>query len=509
MGSNGNITKISNGHLTETAQKEYTSYAKTMQSNAAKKVNEHSGDGVVFGEPKDMKYQTVDTIDIVAGIFFDGTLNNKFNTDNKITGKGKGSYGNDYSNIARLFTFYQEIGNIISIYTEGIGTQINGLDDTPGKGFGAGDTGILKKVKIGCENLLPKISKVAGKKTINKITFDVFGFSRGAAAARNFIYEITKPSYRPVPFWEGDKVKYYLDEHEEITMLEIMPAGGILGKMLAKSNIKVKKLHVRFVGLFDTVSSYSESGFSIAPKFDNDVKELHLDQIYRADKIVHFTAADEHRKFFALTHIQTMGKNRIEIEFPGVHSDIGGSYHDGFENVDEILDGEERELIIEKRRLVNDGWYLDKQLTVHSFLEKLSGKRYVHKQYSYIPLSFMCEFACDKSTQVNFDQKGLNEKYNIDEVKSINPLNFIRSKLHNYAFNGGSALEFKYYKQLQDDLKSGKITGRDYNQQLVEQKNIRELRNKFLHWSADYDGLGDPFKPNFENNKRKRITYEG
>jgi len=49
--STGNIIKISNGVLKETAKNEYTVFAETITSNAGKKVVEHSTDGIVFGEP--------------------------------------------------------------------------------------------------------------------------------------------------------------------------------------------------------------------------------------------------------------------------------------------------------------------------------------------------------------------------------------------------------------------------------------------------------------------------
>jgi hypothetical protein len=33
----------------------------------------------------------------------------------------------------------------------------------------------------------------------------------------------------------------------------------------------------------------------------------------------------------------------------------------------------------------------------------------------------------------------------------------------------------------------------EYQKELEEQKNLRILRNEYLHWSADYDGTGmDP-----------------
>lgn len=49
--STGNIIKISNGVLKETATNDYTVFADTISSNAAGRVVEHSTDGIVLGNP--------------------------------------------------------------------------------------------------------------------------------------------------------------------------------------------------------------------------------------------------------------------------------------------------------------------------------------------------------------------------------------------------------------------------------------------------------------------------
>ncbi|MBB6498443.1 T6SS phospholipase effector Tle1-like catalytic domain-containing protein [Pedobacter cryoconitis] len=501
----GNITKISNGHMNEVSKLDHISYAKTMQSNASGQINEKATDGVVFGKPEEMKFTTVDEIDIVIGVFFDGTLNNKYNTEHKDAGKGKGSYGNDYSNVARLFYSYKEKGYTVSTYIEGIGTEDGESDSTIGSGFGAGDTGIPAKVQKGCRNIVDTILKVANKR-IGTLTIDVFGFSRGAAAARHFIYEVTKPSYAPTSNTSFSETKYDANGHE--TTLDEMPAGGELGKILLERKLKVNQIKIRFVGLFDTVSSFNKGGFSVSPDFSNDVGELHLNQLFKAEKVIHFTAADEHRKYFALTRIQSAGSKGIEKDFPGVHSDIGGSYPDGEEYVDEILMGYNDELVAEKNRLIAESWYKDEQLEVHSFLGKLSGRRNLKKAYSYITLHFMCEFAVNYPTPLSFDRAFLEQKYPIS-TSPDDLLGFMKIRLHSYVFDNHEPLKFKYYSQLQDALKNNKITPSAFNKELEEQKRIRVLRNNYLHWSATFNGIGEPFQPNIEDQQRKRIPYVG
>ena len=60
----------------------------------------------------------------------------------------------------------------------------------------------------------------------------------------------------------------------------------------------------------------------------NDIKELGLNSISKAEHILHITAGDEHRKNFSLSRI-IRKKNHIELNFPGVHCDVGGSYIEG------------------------------------------------------------------------------------------------------------------------------------------------------------------------------------
>ena len=60
--------------------------------------------------------------------------------------------------------------------------------------------------------------------------------------------------------------------------------------------------------------------------------ELSLNNIGAAANVVHYVAENEHRENFSLTNTH-VGVTKV---FPGVHSDIGGSYNDGLEIVEEI-----------------------------------------------------------------------------------------------------------------------------------------------------------------------------
>lgn len=430
-------------------------------------------------------------LDIVIGIFFDGTLNNKTNTeqrrDNTGTYKKYGgdagdntSYQNDWSNVARLWDCYDFEK---AIYVEGIGTLDKKDDETDGYAFGAEETGIKAKVKIGCERIVKKIKEVKKDKNekVEKIfmTLDVFGFSRGSAAARNFVYETSR---------KLDKAKK-------------LPKYGVLGQELEKAGIEIEVLKVRFLGIYDTVSSYSEDVWTTSPNFNNDIKELHLDDITNAKKIVHFTSDDEHREYFDLTNVavdstingvkQNPVYYGIEKTFPGVHCDVGGAYENGPEVKDEILDNESTISFKErKKQLVAEGWFTDEELIVR--WDKLSSERkYIKKTYSYIPLQFMQEYGTD--SDLPFNKSKLEKKYSISNDALLVR---VKARLKPYIMGNGKPYKFRTIESINKQYKGAKIPEQrfiDYNNEIREQKDLKVLRNKYLHWSANYDSAGyDP-----------------
>jgi len=323
-------------------------------------------------------------VTIRVAIFFDGTKNNRSNTAKRLNDRrilqvkdhdAGSSYGNYYSNPA-IHEFMNNrrdpAKHEISHYVEGIGTrnfvegatvkdangqekkdkqgqpilvqdEDNGQDDTYGNGFGAGPTGIREKVNSGIEQLRIKIRAAYTPKReyIEKIVFDVFGFSRGAAAARHFIHR-----------------------HNELW-------GPWPGQGAGK---KRPELVINFVGLYDTVSSFAkdyEDGLSTVggiytgsantdTVFCDDVKELGLNMGGVPKKVIHLTANDEHRQNFSLTNINSSLAAGVgfELTLPGVHSDIGGSYVEAGQGA---LNEEKRIVrsAAEKQQLVAEGWYTD------------------------------------------------------------------------------------------------------------------------------------------------------
>ena len=318
------------------------------------------------------------------------------------------SFSNDYTNVARKYKCCKES---YAIYTEGIGTGLGVNDEmkdttddivkdnSHGFAFGAGKTGVRGKVRKGCMALANKIGEIKKNNKNNPptdIKIDVFGFSRGATAARNFVYEVavkepetptTKKEvvdYRNSRSFGNDSVtsiyenKIIDSDRQEVDTSVLvagkMPIRGLLGYYLIKNDILSQEelegmwLTIRFLGIYDTVSSYEETyddslifGKNLAKSgtgtnlFKDDVGQLHLDSL-KVNKAVHFTAKDEHRKNFALTHL----KIGIEKTFPGVHCDIGGAYLNETEVKTEIetnnhlsSDGLEKY----RQHLINEYWY--------------------------------------------------------------------------------------------------------------------------------------------------------
>ena len=450
---------------------------------------------VVFGNYEGTEAEDIKAVNVTIDVYFDGTLNNMYNTNEKannttafqengVTKKQDSSYYNDWSNVARL---WEVSGSTTKIYIDGIGTEEKQEDSTMGFAYGSGKTGVKGKVEIGCDKIAKKAKQERDKAGANKIatlTLDVFGFSRGSAAARNFVHEVGRQKHKSqmVPVAVGRTVVMQRQDNDgNPTTLEEVPQWGLLGIKIQEQGIEVDRITVRFLGIFDTVSSYHPV-FSLMPDFSNDVDELHLNHIGHARSVVHFTAENEHRQNFSLTH-SPFG---IEKSFPGVHSDIGGSYNDGVEVIKEL----ETSWTLKSRlnpfkdKLVEDGWYKEDELEITggNLYWALQGTRDLKKSYSYIPMHFMAEMGIDKS--LPFKKAVMENKYNVSEDALLTR---VKDKLRKYVFDGGPAYNF---------ISDSVMPPND------EQTDLRQLRNKYLHWSARREGIGmDP------NSDRKRIVY--
>jgi hypothetical protein len=396
-------------------------------------------------------------VDLTVGVFFDGTGNNKENVSARFYnsesyqrhGADNASYQGQYSNVAKLWNCY----DANALYIDGIGTTANEGDDLAlGQGFGTGPTGIPARVEYACEKLVNDYITPGSK--VATITLDVFGFSRGAAAARSFI-ACLHSSEGHAFVYPRNFLLYFLKKN----------------KITNASGKGTPRIIMRFLGVYDTVSAYSYTA-SVSPDFSNDTNELGLDTLDNVKKVVHLTAKNEHRELFALTRIP-IRKSWVEMSMPGIHGDVGGGVNNGTEEIVIAL-GSAQSLQNQANFLYQEGWYRKGQLIISDYVNinipklkiginkfKLVGRRFVSDTYSLIALQTMAYNAI-----------------NIDKQNSV-PLNVGK-------FNSLYGINDPFLQQFRDRfIKISTFGGRV--KAAVTSLEEKQLRNSYLHWSANGD----------------------
>lgn len=467
---------------------------------------------------------------INLNIFFDGTQNNKTNTeagrDHENSNHNDDSYTNDYSNVARGYDATDStVENQVCIYIEGIGTEnlesettfFGNLPNNSGIPFGDGDRGVKAKVTKGCIESVAALKKA--KKKVSMLKVNVYGFSRGATAARHFLHVATNPAKTNKPMLSdiehaippyGFKTTSYLKTKESD---ELVKKHGYFGACLAEAEIFPANIIFNFVGLYDTVAAYGmdHRGKNIPGTnmsiIDNDTKELGLDAVNIAVFVLQFAADDEHRDNFDLTNIKSAGIHGLEFTLPGVHSDIGGCY---VENDDETVD-----LFYEtyfdhgckkfKTILEEEGWYIPGQLKiVHSYTNDftqqipeqyedktsgyygLVGTRTLHNSYDKVSLNQMFYYS------KFFDVKYKNVSLEDNQIKNSFLMN-VYDQLRDYTnactrfrnqyvdrYNSGENIQAEYLAAVK------KIRYQDF----IAPEDLKKLRNEYLHWSSSATKFG-------------------
>lgn len=225
-----------------------------------------------------------------VGVFFDGTGNNQANALGS-GGVAAGSYANAVSNIALLHALYpsDRVGDrlFLKCYVQGIGTGDGVPDSAYDQATGRGQTGVVARVEQALLAVAKQVrERLAGAPSPlpEHIAFDLFGFSRGAAAARHLANKLVKGNRWLPPELQGERV-------------------------------------IEFIGLFDTVAAIVaplRGNFDPAND-DYDGLQLGLGQGI-ARQVVQLVAGDERRHNFPLL------RSDNDIVVPGVHSNIGGGY---------------------------------------------------------------------------------------------------------------------------------------------------------------------------------------
>ena len=252
--------------------------------------------------------QTCPNMQLVIGVFFDGTWNNYENSQQGYADRQSGiddqggSYAAGGTNVHKLYDLYKEgeqsknacggtdVHNLRA-YVDGIGTRAREDDSRIGGATGYGSWGVDARVFETCLRLDTLINQISLNAEPREIILDVFGFSRGAAAARYFVNA----------FNAG-----------EITWEKIGPLNDRRAIVPEGRNIKT-----RFLGVFDTVAAL---GLNANDAVNKDIN-IHLNQS-SADHVVHLTANDEFRHNFSLN--QVLPDGGLEISLPGSHGDVGG-----------------------------------------------------------------------------------------------------------------------------------------------------------------------------------------
>jgi hypothetical protein len=288
---------------------------------------------------------------IWLSFFFDGTGNN-LDAD---VGTNK------HSNVAKLYRAHKpndEVNGIYRIYIPGVGTYFSEVGDDGATKLGLG-TGRMGDVRLDWAlkqfdaKMAPHLARANSPgNSIVEINIALFGFSRGAALARAFSNMLL-----------DDRCVRH-----------------------AKKGWCVKTgmhhLRIRFMGLFDTVASVglpmstntvSKVAALIGVKqminarlYDADYEESLPQRLafatggapgadpapgvydghqswggkmaipHMVEEVRHFIAAHEVRNSFPVDSVSVLANGRVdkpaqfyETVFPGVHSDVGGSYRPG------------------------------------------------------------------------------------------------------------------------------------------------------------------------------------
>lgn len=268
------------------------------------------------------------------GVFFDGTGNNATNTAlgercgahhpiepedldaacKPYMADPDSSYGNDITNIRKLYDLYSEevIPTDVSsralmarrLYVDGIGTRAGGKDSVIGAGLGRGETGVASRVReafLGIERIISRAEDELQNGQFTALIFDIFGFSRGAAAARHFVNEVARAAQGPLGAILNAKKSAFSTD------------------FMGDYN---RDINIGFIGLFDTVASVGGiSNFGNVRSPATPGVNLHLPS--GLSNVVHLVARDEWRANFALNSV---APDHLELVLPGAHSDIGGGY---------------------------------------------------------------------------------------------------------------------------------------------------------------------------------------
>jgi hypothetical protein len=294
---------------------------------------------------------------IRIGIFFDGTNNNMYRDwgathEDRMSGNltrppdpKKEPDVNAPSNVAKLHELFKEEPEIQrKVYLIGIGGGSEESQAGSGGNYAAQGTGAGGRWRVdqGIRELTTFVNTGNHQRAPEK-RVDVFGFSRGAALARDFINKVNGSGIDNRKDWNGEYKTEYIEG----------PRGPV--PVRVKAYKRTTGILFEFVGIFDTVASFGVGAFASwgnsAAGYNLNVPGRPADATKTPDEVLagsailpkeqwvhrtfHAIAEDEYREMFPIDVLGLdpktgeylrLPKYLRERPYPGCHSDIGGGY---------------------------------------------------------------------------------------------------------------------------------------------------------------------------------------
>lgn len=274
------------------------------------------------------------------GVFYDGTGNSIYRDwpNGEADHVANPVKMNGPTNVAKLWKLFDEHLPVQKrVYHHGVGTDstIPLMGKTPGlpteaptkevhSDFAGEKLGSGGKARVqwGVDMCSVFFSSNNNQMSLEKL-IDSFGFSRGAAIARDFINTVETQGLDDTTKPNGKKYK---------------ATGGGRGGTRVREIITYERHHHvfhEFLGAFDTVASFGTAGAEIG----NDLAGYNFYVNHKVvRRSVHMMAEDERRLLFPVSSFfmdpsEWLSQDRYkyksvmqEVWYPGVHSDVGGSY---------------------------------------------------------------------------------------------------------------------------------------------------------------------------------------
>lgn len=475
-------------------------------------------------------------LNIRIGLFFDGTNNSRYNTEyvykkiiedlKKEENKTKkfedilteyrnknefknycdegSSYLNDYTNVVYLHDLYKENWQerkydneiVYKFYIQGIGpdTQVDfGTKKVEvikykvdskwiGVPTGTGDTGLFQRMKDGIERSVNAIKTLLedSELDVGRITFDLFGFSRGSAVARKFHNEFEKET--ALNYEINGLNKYFITK------------GGYFVQyfyeIIAGNNIEIFKKKVcnniffRFLGLYDTVNmTWTSPNISL-----KNSKAYCCHIMARPD--------DEYRVKFTLS--ESNCPNGVNIILYGCHSDIGGGYavrdYDTVIDFDKIIIGFSKITKLYKLKVDFQNLFCSKlhkeKLIINE--QQISIKREMQYYKEGYPPNLKLvlrdkreKIANDISKIALQSMLSVAKKIGVEFEDMAKTANF---NGHNYTISENEKSLFSYNQLVQEMIQKGYSSNQSILQEYYLSRNeYLDLYNRYIHISSDYN----------------------